>query len=98
MGAADLRGRRLRDADRDRPPFKIAFLGPAQQSMIVDDQHYGDGVDAGQATSPVALNKELHYLRDMGCEAVQLIDVLPPYTQDMWQIEVPEHACSRAST
>jgi 5-methyltetrahydropteroyltriglutamate--homocysteine methyltransferase len=24
----------------------------------------------------------------MGCEAVQLIDVLPPYTQDTWQIDV----------
>jgi len=32
-----------------------------------------------------ALNKEMHFLQDMGCESVQLIDVLPPYNTDMWR-------------
>jgi len=67
-------------------PFKIAMLGPAQQSIILDDQHYGDGVELAKDIAR-ALNKELHYLQDQGLEAVQLIDVLPPYTTDMWQIE-----------
>ncbi len=67
-------------------PFKIAYLGPAQQSVILDDQHYGDGVALAKDIA-AALNKEMHYLQDMGCEAVQLIDVLPPYTTDMWQVE-----------
>ena len=67
-------------------PFKIAFLGPAQQSVILDDQHYGDGVELAKDIAR-ALNKEMHFLQDMGCEAVQLIDVLAPYTTDMWQIE-----------
>ena len=70
-------------------PFKVAFLGPAQQSVILDDQHYGDGVELAKDIAR-ALNKELHFLQDMGLEAVQLIDVLPPYTQDMWQIECQE--------
>jgi 5-methyltetrahydropteroyltriglutamate--homocysteine methyltransferase len=67
-------------------PFKIAMLGPAQQSIILDDQYYGDGVALAKDIAR-ALNKELHYLQDQGLEAVQLIDVLPPYTTDMWQIE-----------
>ena len=67
-------------------PFKVAMLGPAQQSIILNDQHYGDGVALAKDIAR-ALNKELHYLQNMGMEAVQLIDVLPPYTQDMWQIE-----------
>jgi 5-methyltetrahydropteroyltriglutamate--homocysteine methyltransferase len=67
-------------------PFKVAMLGPAQQSVILDDQHYGDGVELAKDIAR-ALNKELRFLQEMGLEAVQLIDVLPPYTQDMWQIE-----------
>jgi 5-methyltetrahydropteroyltriglutamate--homocysteine methyltransferase len=67
-------------------PFKVAFLGPAQQSVILSDEHYGDGVALAKDIAR-ALNKEMHYLQDMGLEAVQLIDVLPPYTNDMWQIE-----------
>lgn len=68
-------------------PFKVAFLGPAQQSVIVDDQHYGDPIAVARDLA-VAMNTELKYLQSIGCEAVQLIDVLPPYTQDKWQIEV----------
>ena len=68
-------------------PFKVAFLGPAQQSIIVDNQYYDDPVDVARDLA-IAMNKELKYLVSMGLEAVQLIDVLPPYTQDMWQIEV----------
>jgi 5-methyltetrahydropteroyltriglutamate--homocysteine methyltransferase len=68
-------------------PFKVAFLGPAQQSIIVDNQFYDDPIDVARDLA-VAMNKELKYLVSMGCEAVQLIDVLAPYTQDMWQIEV----------
>ena len=68
-------------------PFKVAFLGPAQQSIIVDNQYYDDPVDVARDLA-VAMNKELKYLVSMGLEAVQLIDVLAPYTQDMWQIEV----------
>jgi 5-methyltetrahydropteroyltriglutamate--homocysteine methyltransferase len=72
-----------------KKPFKIAFLGPAQQSVIVDDQYYGDQVEVARALA-VAMNKELRYLQSIGLEAVQLIDVLAPYTQDMWQIEVQQ--------
>ena len=68
-------------------PFKVAFLGPAQQSIIVDDQHYGDQVAVAKDLA-VAMNQELKYLQSIGLEAVQLIDVLPPYTQDRWQMEV----------
>lgn len=70
-----------------RQPFKVAFLGPAQQSVIVDDQYYGDPVAVARDLA-VAMNKELKYLVSIGLEAVQLIDVLAPYSQDMWQIEV----------
>ncbi len=70
-------------------PFKVAFLGPAQQSVIVDDQHYGDPVALAQGIAK-AMNKELLYLQSIGLEAVQLIDVLPPYTQDRWQLDVQE--------
>jgi 5-methyltetrahydropteroyltriglutamate--homocysteine methyltransferase len=69
-------------------PFKFSLLGPAQQSVIVHDEHYGGDQVALATDIAVALNKELLYLQDMGCEAVQLIDVLPPYTQDTWQIDV----------
>lgn len=68
-------------------PFKVAFLGPAQQSIIVDNQFYDDPVDVARDLAR-AMNAELQYLQGMGCEAVQLIDVLAPYTQDEWQIEV----------
>jgi 5-methyltetrahydropteroyltriglutamate--homocysteine methyltransferase len=72
-----------------RRPFKIAFLGPAQQSVIVDDQYYGDQVAVARDLA-VAMNAELRYLQSIGLEAVQLIDVLAPYTQDLWQIEVQQ--------
>ena len=72
-----------------RKPFKVAFLGPAQQSIIVDDQHYGDGVELAKDIAR-AMNKELKYLQSIGLEAIQLIDVLAPYTQDLWQIEVQD--------
>lgn len=68
-------------------PFKIALLGPAQQSVILHNEYYEDNVALARDLA-VALNKELKYLVDQGLEAVQLIDVLPPYTTDMWQIEV----------
>jgi 5-methyltetrahydropteroyltriglutamate--homocysteine methyltransferase len=68
-------------------PFKVAFLGPAQQSVIVKDEHYGDQQAVARDLA-IALNQELKYLVSMGLEAVQLIDVLPPYTTDMWQIEM----------
>jgi 5-methyltetrahydropteroyltriglutamate--homocysteine methyltransferase len=68
-------------------PFKVAFLGPAQQSVIVKDEYYGDPVAMARDFA-IALNQELKYLVGMGLEAVQLIDVLPPYTTDMWQIEM----------
>lgn len=70
-------------------PFKVAFLGPAQQSVIIDDQHYGDPVKLAKDLA-VAMNKELKYLQSIGLEAVQLIDVLAPYTQDLWQMEVQD--------
>jgi len=68
-------------------PFKVAFLGPAQNSIIVDDRHYNDNVALAMDIA-AALNTELKYLQGQGLEALQLIDVLPPYTQEMWQIEV----------
>ena len=70
-------------------PFKVAFLGPAQQSIIVKDEFYGDQVAVARDLA-VAMNQELKYLVSMGLEAVQLIDVLAPYTQDMWQIEMQD--------
>ncbi len=72
-----------------RKPFKVAFLGPAQQSVIVNDQFYGDQVALAKDIA-VAMNKELKYLVSMGLEAVQLIDVLAPYTQDEWQMDVQD--------
>jgi 5-methyltetrahydropteroyltriglutamate--homocysteine methyltransferase len=68
-------------------PFKVAFLGPAQQSIIVDNQFYANPIDVAHDLA-VAMNTELKYLVSMGLEAVQLIDVLAPYTQDTWQIDV----------
>src|ERR1700719_992838 len=68
-------------------PFKVAFLGPAQQSVIVKDEHYGDQVAVARDLA-IAMNAELKDLDSLGLEAVQLIDVLPPYTTDMWQIEL----------
>ncbi len=70
-------------------PFKVAFLGPAQQSIIADNQFYDDPIDVARDLA-VAMNQELKHLVSMGLEAVQLIDVLAPYTQDEWQIEVQE--------
>ena len=72
-----------------RKPFKVAFLGPAQQSVIVDDRFYGDPIKLAKDMA-VAMNQELKYLVGMGLEAVQLIDVLAPYTQDQWQMEVQD--------
>lgn len=72
-----------------KKPFKVAFLGPAQQSIICDDRHYGSPQKLAHALA-VAMNKELKYLVSMGLEAVQLIDVLAPYTQDDWQMEVQD--------
>src|SRR5258707_14738720 len=34
-----------------------------------------------------ALNEEFKDLRSLGLEAIQIIDVLPAYTQDLWQIQ-----------
>ncbi len=70
-------------------PFKVAFLGPAQQSIICDNQFYDDPVEFAKDLAR-AMNAELKYLQGMGCEGLQLIDVLAPYTQDMWQIEVQD--------
>jgi len=72
-----------------RKPFKVAFLGPAQQSVIVDDKFYGDPIKLAMDLA-VAMNQELKYLVSMGLEAVQLIDVLAPYTQDEWQMEAQD--------
>jgi len=69
-------------------PFKFSLLGPAQGSVIVHDEHYGGDQVALSMDLAAALNQELLYLQEMGLEAVQLIDVLPPYTQDTWQIDV----------
>ena len=56
------------------------------------------------------MNKELKYLVSICLESVQLIDVLAPYTQDLWQMEVQDilfdgvdaikfwHICSRAAS
>ena len=70
-------------------PFKVAFLGPAQQSILVDNRYYDDPIDVARDLAR-AMNQELKYLVGMGLEAVQVIDVLAPYFQDMWQIEVQE--------
>ncbi len=70
-------------------PFKFSFLGPAQQSVIVSDEHYHNPVALAMGFAK-AMNTELLYLQDMGLEACQLIDVLAPYTQDDWQLEVQQ--------
>ncbi|GAC1309505.1 MAG: methionine synthase [Vulcanimicrobiaceae bacterium] len=72
-----------------KKPFKVAFLGPAQQSVIVDDRFYKDPVKLATDLA-IAMNKELKYLVGMGLESVQLIDVLLPYTTDPWQIDVQD--------
>lgn len=58
-------------------PFKVAFLGPAQRSIIADNQFYDDPIDVARDVA-VAMNQELKHLVSMGLEAVQLIDVLAP--------------------
>jgi 5-methyltetrahydropteroyltriglutamate--homocysteine methyltransferase len=68
-------------------PFKIAFLGPSQNSVIVHDLHYNDNKALAMDLA-VALNEELRYLQSRGLEAIQIIDVLPPYTQEHWQIDI----------
>jgi 5-methyltetrahydropteroyltriglutamate--homocysteine methyltransferase len=75
--------------DATTKPFKVAFLGPAQQSVIVKDEFYGDPI-AVATDLAIAMNKELKYLVSMGLEAVQLIDVLAPYTQDRWQLDMQD--------
>lgn len=72
-----------------KKPFKVAFLGPAQQSVIVNDQFYKDPVKLAMDLA-VAMNQELKYLVSIGLESVQLIDVLAPYTQDRWQMEAQD--------
>src|SRR6266700_389389 len=66
---------------------KITWERPIFQSVVVKEEHYGDQVAVARDLA-IALNKELKYLVSLGLEAVQLIDVLPPYTTDMWQIEM----------
>src|SRR6202023_1806936 len=68
-------------------PFKVAFLGPAQQSIIVKDEYYGDQVAVARDLA-IAMNKELKYLVSIGLEAVQMITVLAPYTQDRCQLQM----------
>lgn len=58
-------------------PFKVAMLGPAQQSIILHNEYYEDNVALARDLA-VALSQELRYLVEQGLEAVQLIDVLPP--------------------
>lgn len=72
-----------------KKPFKVAFLGPSQQAIICDDQYYGSPQKLAFALA-TALNQELKYLVSMGLEAVQMIDVLAPYTQDDWQMEAQD--------
>jgi len=67
-------------------PFKIGCFGPGQNSVIVSDRYYNDNVALAMDLA-AALNEEFKFLRDRGLEAIQIIDVLPTYTQDMWQIE-----------
>ena len=78
-------------------PFKVAFLGPAQQSIIVKDEYYGDQVAVARDLA-IAMNSELKYLVSMGLEAVQLIDVLPPYTTDISGRSSTRTSCSTAWT
>src|SRR5258708_9944979 len=68
-----------------RKPFKIGCFGPGQTSVIVSDRYYNDNVALAMDLS-AALNDEFKYLRSLGLGAIQIIDVLPPYTHDMWQI------------
>jgi 5-methyltetrahydropteroyltriglutamate--homocysteine methyltransferase len=71
-------------------PFKISFLGPSQNSVIVHDLHYKDNKALAMDLA-TALNEELRYLHGRGLECIQIIDVLPPYTQEHWQIDVLNH-------
>jgi 5-methyltetrahydropteroyltriglutamate--homocysteine methyltransferase len=67
-------------------PFKISCFGPAQNSVIVSDRYYNDNKALAMDLA-AALNQELKYLKERGLEAIQIIDVLPTYTQDTWQVE-----------
>ena len=53
--------------------------------MIVSDHYYNDNVALAMDMA-AALNEEFKYLRNLGLEGIQIIDVLPAYTQDLWQI------------
>lgn len=72
--------------DATTKPFKISCFGPAQNSVIVSDRYYNDNQTLAMDLA-TALNMELKYLHERGLEAIQIIDVLPAYTQDLWQIE-----------
>jgi 5-methyltetrahydropteroyltriglutamate--homocysteine methyltransferase len=67
-------------------PFKIGCFGPGQNSVIVSNRYYKDNVELAMDLA-IALNEEFRYLKERGLEAIQIIDVLPTYTQDTWQIE-----------
>jgi len=67
-------------------PFKIGCFGPGQNSVIVSDHYYNDNVALAMDMA-AALNEEFKYLRNLGLEGIQIIDVLPAYTQDLWQIQ-----------
>ncbi len=66
--------------------LKIGCFGPGQNSVIVSDRYYNDNVALAMDLA-AALNEEFKYLRSLGLEAIQIIDVLPAYTQDLWQIQ-----------
>ncbi|GAC1393894.1 MAG: methionine synthase [Ktedonobacteraceae bacterium] len=72
--------------DATTKPFKIGCFGPGQNSVIVSDRYYKDNVALAMDLA-AALNEEFKYLKTRGLEAIQIIDVLPTYTQDLWQIE-----------
>ena len=88
LGAADLRERGHDHAERHQQAVQggVPRPGPAEhhrQGRVLRRPAVAVARDLA-----IALNQELKYLVSMGLEAVQLIDVLPPYTTDMWQIEM----------
>jgi 5-methyltetrahydropteroyltriglutamate--homocysteine methyltransferase len=72
--------------DATTKPFKVGCFGPGQNSVIVSNRYYKDNVALAMDLA-AALNEEFRYLKERGLGALQIIDVLPPYTHDLWQIE-----------
>ena len=86
--------RRLIEAGRVDDIVAVGLPGAWAVNIVTDACTEDAMTLRPEASTPVlharywnSLDQLDRFLQDMGCESVQLIDVLPPYTTDMWQIE-----------